>query len=273
MSLMASARGTRFGVTMLLLLACSSDDGTPGDTSSSSPGSPDGPSSLRLVALQSDASAPGRGMYVYTPPGHPGEGGWPLLITQHGIGEAGDGAAELPKLLETGIPELIATDAWPEDRPFVVIMPQYAGFTCVNADGLDELIDWAIETYAVDSRRVYLTGLSCGAAGGWTYLGEHLDSQIAAFVPIAGFSGGAWDKAACDLTKVPIWAFHGDADPTVGLAGSTEIMDQLATCPSPPAQPNTMTIYPDVEHNSWDQTYDGSAGHDIYAWMLSFERP
>jgi hypothetical protein len=32
------------------------------------------------------------------------------------------------------------------------------------------------------------------------------------------------------------------------------------------------TIYPGVGHNSWDRTYDGSAGHDVFEWLLQFTR-
>ncbi|WP_199724247.1 hypothetical protein [Corallococcus sp. AB011P] len=30
-----------------------------------------------------------------------------------------------------------------------------------------------------------------------------------------------------------------------------------------------LTLYPGVGHDSWGRTYDGSAGHDVYAWLLS----
>jgi hypothetical protein len=33
-----------------------------------------------------------------------------------------------------------------------------------------------------------------------------------------------------------------------------------------------MTVYPGVDHDSWTRTYDLSAGHDIYAWMLDQTR-
>ncbi len=49
----------------------------------------------------------------------------PLLVALHGYGGYGDGSAtELFNLFETGIPAMIQADDWPEDRPFVVLMPQ-----------------------------------------------------------------------------------------------------------------------------------------------------
>ena len=32
-----------------------------------------------------------------------------------------------------------------------------------------------------------------------------------------------------------------------------------------------LTVYPGVGHDSWDRTYDLSAGHDIYSWLLTHE--
>ena len=30
-----------------------------------------------------------------------------------------------------------------------------------------------------------------------------------------------------------------------------------------------LTVYPDADHSDvWTPTYDGSAGHDIYEWLL-----
>ena len=46
-----------------------------------------------------------------------------------------------------------------------------------------------------------------------------------------------------------------------------------AQCPKPPAMESKKTIYAGVGHNSWDMTYDGSAGHDPFAWMLGFKKP
>jgi len=71
---------------------------------------------------------------------------------------------------------------------------------------------------------------------------------------------------------VPIWALHGELDPTVPVAGSIEPLTQLAAC-QPPAADAKLTIYPGVWHDSWTQTYDLSAGNDVYAWLLSHSKP
>jgi dienelactone hydrolase len=231
----------------------------------------DGPaSSSRLVERQLGTTTAGQGFYEYVPSGYPGDVEWALLVFIHGLGENGNGTSDLNRVLATGIPDLIERDLWPNDRPFVVLMPQNSQGDCTRASDIEAMIAYGLDNYAIDPRYVYLTGLSCGAIGSWGYLQQHLDEQIAAFVPIAGNGEGAWNAAGCELGRVAIWGFHGDADQTVLPSGTHIPLDGLADCPVPPARPSQKTIYPDVGHDSWTRTYDLSAGHDIYTWMLGF---
>lgn len=229
-----------------------------------------GPASGRLIRHEQGTTSAPQGFYEYAPAGYPGQAQWPLLIALHGIGENGNGTTDLGNVINVGIGNLIKNDNWPNDRPYVVLIPQHPGGGCPGADEIQSFIAWGIQNYEIDPRYVYLTGLSCGAIGSWSYLQQHLDTQIAAFVPVAGDGAGAWGAKGCELGSVAIWAFHGDADGTVNVSGTNIPMDGLATCPSPPALENKKTIYPGVGHNSWDMTYDLSAGHDIYTWMLGF---
>ena len=87
-----------------------------------------------------------------------------------------------------------------------------------------------------------------------------------------GDGNGAFNNAGCDLGKVAIWAFHGDADGTVSPNGSINPIENLNECDSPAPVEAKLTIYPGVGHNSWDRTYDGSAGHDIYGWLLGHSK-
>jgi predicted peptidase len=191
------------------------------------------------------------------------------LLFWHGLGEDGNGTTDLPKVLVNGPPKLIAADAWPASRPFVVLSPQNAS-GCPSGDSIKAFLTWAITSYSLDPNRLYLTGLSCGAIGSWNYLGgEAPTTPIAAAVLIAGDGHSAWDTQKCTLGRVAIWAFHGDADTTVSPTGTTYPMTNLMACPSPPRRDAEMTIYPGVGHDSWSRTYDLSAGHDVYAWMLT----
>lgn len=215
-----------------------------------------------------DANA---GYWEYLPPAY-GSEPLPLLIALHGVDENGEGTAStLPDVLVTGIPMLIARDQWPMERPFVVLSPQFSGQYCPDPRWVATFIEYAIGQYDIDPARVYLTGLSCGAYGVWNYLASYLDRHIAAAVPIAGDGQSAWEQAGCDLGLVPIWAFHGDADSRVAPRGTMVPVGHLQSCDPAPTDLR-VTTYLGVGHDSWSRTYDLSAGHDIYAWMLNHTR-
>lgn len=237
-------------------------DAGPGDTR---------PSSARHTRRPLGTTDAGQGYWEYLPPGYPDGRAHPLLLFLHGIGENGNGGSELNRVVRNGPPRLIERDEWPNDRPFITLSTQHRGSGCHTPAEIHAFIDYAIAEYDVDPDRVYLTGLSCGAVGAWRYVAQYVDEQIAAFVPIAGDGRGAWSAQRCDLGRLPIWAFHGDADTTVPSNQTSVPMANLMAC-NPPPRDARVTIYPGVGHDSWSRTYDGSAGHDIYSWMLGFTR-
>ncbi|TDO27485.1 dienelactone hydrolase family protein [Kribbella sp. VKM Ac-2527] len=264
-------------------------------------------SSQRLTARPAGTTDSPSGYYEYLPPGYGGGERSPLLVFLHGFGENGDGSsAELGNLLATGIPQLIRNSGWLSERPFVVLAPQHAnptedapyaaceavehpgscvmriqhdlghpenGSPCTTPAEVRDFLSYAIANYDVDPRRVYLTGLSCGAFGAWEYVAEQAGPQVAAMVPIAGDGRPAWETSKCQLGDVAIWAFHGDADDIVAPAGSIEPLTDLMACPAPPRRDAELTVYPGVDHDSWTRTYNLTAGHDIYNWLLGFTVP
>jgi len=230
-----------------------------------------GPSSTRQVPRYTGSTASANGYYEYLPPGYGDGQPRPLLTFWHGQDQNGNGSKfDLGRVALRGPPLLIANNQWPADRPFVVLSPQHDGTACPPPDEIRNFIAFALANYQVDPKRVYLTGLSCGASGGWDYLAANLGSQVVAAVLIAGVGTPAWSKAGCALGAVAIWGFHGDADNINPVAGTRDPLTALMACPMPPRRDARLTIYPGVGHyDTWGPTYDLSAGHDIYAWMLS----
>jgi predicted peptidase len=227
--------------------------------------------SSRQTARPLGTTAARQGFHEYLPPGYGDGTRRPLLVFMHGIGENGNGASNLDRVLNHGPPRLIRQNRWPDSRPFIVLSPQQTS-GCPNAASVNAFLDFALATYAVDEKRIYLTGLSCGAIGTWSYLGQHRGARVAAAAVIAGDGRAAFRQAGCALGEVAIWAFHGDQDDAVPVAGSTETVASLMACPSPPRREVKLDIYPGVGHDSWTRTYDLSAGHDIYTWLLGFTR-
>lgn len=237
-------------------------------------GLPDGPSSMRQQPRYIGDTLANFGYHEYLPPGYGDGQTRPILIFWHGVGENGDGTqAQLDKVLRNGPPHLIARDEWERARPFIVLSPQHTGGGCPSAQEIESFTTYALSSYDVDLTRVYQTGLSCGAIGLWNYMARDRGNVTVAAVAIAGNGTNAYNRAGCELGQTAIWGFHGDNDPTVNVSGTLNPIDgMLADCPSPPRAEVLKTIYPGVGHNSWSRTYDLSAGHDIYSWLLTHQK-
>lgn len=124
-----------------------------------------------------------------------------------------------------------------------------------------ELIDSLLEKLPVDRARIYVTGQSMGGFGTFAALAERPEF-FAAAAPVCG---GGDAKAAEKYKDVPIWVFHGDADPRVPVERSRELVDALKKAGGQPKY----TEYPGVEHNSWDKAY---AGDELWTWMFEQRR-
>lgn len=254
---------------------------TPGMPDAGSPGpapEPDtpaqdaGPSSSRLTAVPVGSTDAGLGYWEYLPPNYGSEPA-PLLVFTHGASWQGQGTEEtLQKLLEVGPPNLQSTDAWPNERPFVVLSPQNPRSGCFDPDDIDVFYRYVVEAYDVDPQRIYHTGQSCGAIGAWNYLAAHLDEFVTAAVLISGDGQAAFDQAGCELGRVAIWGLHNELDMSVNSQGTINPINALLAC-DPPADAK-LTIYPgETAHDAWTKTYDLSAGNDIYAWLLEHVHP
>ena len=128
---------------------------------------------------------------------------WPLIIFLHGASERGTDPSVITRY---SIPALLTNTL---DFPFVVLSPQspldewWSGET----DVLGALLDQVQAEYAVDPRRVVLTGQSMGGFGAWAMALKY-PARFAAVVPVAS----GWDYTSefvpaniCDLKNVPIW--------------------------------------------------------------------
>lgn len=196
--------------------------------------------------------------WLFTPVGYEPKGTanskkWPLMLFLHGAGERGDNLDLVkvwgPSKLVQGKP----------DFPFVLVSPQCPAGEVWNVDHLDQLLDYATDNYNVDPARVYVTGLSMGGYGTWE-LAAKSPHKIAAAIPICG---GGDPATALALIDVPVWAFHGDADPVVNIEQSRSMMSAILAIGGKKIH---MTTYAGVGHNCWTATY---ANPQIYEWLLS----
>ncbi len=190
---------SRFALFAVMVVACSR-----------------GPAETLTVADQP------RAYDVFAPSNAPG---MPLVIVLHGGGSNG---AQTRRL--THFDELATRER------FVVVYPEGVAHHWNDgrdsvATGADDvafirsLIDEMAQRYAIDRKRVYVTGISNGGMMSYR-LACDLSDQIAAIAPVAGELP---QNVAC-TPKVPIsvLAINGTADPIVPYNGGEVIRDRGA---------------------------------------------
>jgi predicted peptidase len=209
---------------------------------------------------------------------------WPVVLALHGGGERGtDGLIQT----EVGLGRAIRRHA---DRfPAIVVFPQSAaddtpGWQSQGARVALAALDGTMAAFNTDASRVYLTGLSMGGNGSW-YLAYHHGDRFAAAVIICGWvrerrsSTGAttypaiapgsdaerFAAVAQRVGRLPVWIFHGDADPVVPVEESRGMAEALRRVGA-----NVQyTELPGVGHNAWDPAYERA---DLVDWMFKQRR-
>lgn len=189
---------------------------------------------------------------------------FPLILFLHGAGERG---SDVWKVATHGPPKNVTSHP---DFPFIVVSPQCPEDQIWSNDVLLGLLDEIEAKYAVDTNRVYLTGLSMGGYGTWD-LGLAYPERFAAIVPICG--GGEFitvllstpEKTAA-LRTLGIWAFHGGKDPVVPVDESKRMVALMKRIGAREAK---LTIYPEAQHDAWTETYNNP---ELYTWLLMHHR-
>jgi predicted peptidase len=141
------------------------------------------------------------------------------------------------------------------------------------------------QDFAVDTARVYLTGVSTGAKAAWHALYRHADVFAAAIV-VAGVvrpsradgtrvpdpdpvvpdaDGDPSSQLARVLRATPIWTFHGDDDPVFPVSDAREVMAALTA----QGAPVRYTELPGFGHDVWDVAY---YSNDVADWLFAQSR-
>lgn len=221
---------------------------------------------------------------VYVPAKFQRSATWPVILALHGGGEYGDDGL---KQTDGGIARAIRQHQ--ERFPAIVVIPQSKadgtpGWQRTGGRAAMVALERAVTEFNGDRNRLYLTGLSAGGNGAW-YLGSQNPDRFAALVVVCGWiserrgttSGVAYAALAPPGTvdpsawvagrmpKVPIWIFHGDADPVVPVAESRKMAAALKTL----GGDVRYTEFPGVDHNAWEPAY---AREDLWVWLLQQRR-
>jgi len=202
--------------------------------------------------------------------------GWPLLLFLHGYGECGE---NLDKIRKHGPPKL--TGKFPELAGCVIVSPQCPRDSWWRIDALKTLVEEVVAARGdIDPDRLYVTGLSMGGYGIWSFISHHPDF-FAAAVPICGggnpfnlpanrpptksgieneFDPGGLKKA----TGLPIWTFHGTNDSSVPLVETDSLVKIITDAGGKEIR---FTFYEGAGHvEAWERAYGNP---DTWKWLFS----
>jgi len=196
---------------------------------------------------------------VFIPKDYDGKKAYPLILFLHGAGETGDDGE---KQVKVGLGPVVKKQV--DTFPCITVFPQAhkRGWAADSESGKTALaiLDEVEKAYKIDTKRVYLTGLSMGGFGTWSFAAAQPE-RWAAIIPICG---GGDPKMAEKIKNIPCWAFHGDADTAVKVDLSRAMVKALEAAGGKPKY----TEYEGVGHNSWVKAYDTK---ELYEWMLKQE--
>jgi predicted peptidase len=146
---------------------------------------------------------------------------WPLILYLHGgMGRGND----FKKLYWYPVPKMILENK--HKLPFIVVIPQCPEgkmWSDMELLKVVEILKNTIESYRVDSTRVYAIGYSMGGNGVMA-LAYYASDIFAAIAPMSGMSNTWW---ASKIKDIPSWFFHGAKDDHVPVRESDEMVDAL----------------------------------------------
>lgn len=145
----------------------------------------------------------------------------PLLIFLHGHSLCGN---DLNRVKRYGTIDAIERGL---KIDAVVLAPQNPGGAW-QPDKINNLLEWALRNYPVDTNRIYVFGMSLGGYGTLDYTGTYPD-KIAAAIALCG---GANLKSYCGLGTFPLWIVHGTADRSVPISQSQKVVNAIKACGS-----------------------------------------
>ncbi len=171
---------------------------------------------------------------LYVPTKYDGKAAYPMILALHGLGATED------SLLDDYGPNFIRLA---EQHGYIVAAP--LGYRVDGAYGRplfeadpDEALRRKVELsekdifnvlalvrkgYKIDESRIFLMGHSMGAIGTW-YQGAKHPEIWAGLAPFSGFGNPATVAA---MKNIPEFVVHGDADPTVPVAGSRTMVAEM----------------------------------------------
>lgn len=207
---------------------------------------------------------------LFVPQGYHKERKYALVVWLHGGAGRGDDNLRQISGGNTAGTRIWTTAETQAKYPSLVLAPQCpAGSNWVGPGYrpteelrmVVSLIQRVEKEYSIDRNRIYVAGQSMGGYGTWVLLAEYPD-LFAAGLPVCG--GGDPSKAHL-IAHTPVWAFHGDDDEMVDVAGSRAMVEAVRKA----GGQVRYSEYPGVGHNSWVNAF---AEPELPSWVFAQRR-
>ena len=187
----------------------------------------------------------------------------PAILFLNGFGDNGsDGVMQLANTFGRPVWEM------QETLPFFIVSPQCETSWENNPDELDkaiEILDEMIEQYPIDPDRIYLSGVSSGAAGVQAMLFRYPERFAAAVGVSGGFGGDEGFVEHLKQHRIPIWTLYNKGDGEGVVRGHQRFNLALTVA----GVEHRCTPYHQPGHDSWNYAYRELA---MYVWMLRHRR-
>lgn len=193
---------------------------------------------------------------------------YPLMLWLHG--GAGRGNDNL-KQISGG--NTLGSHVWTSPKnqlanPCFVVAPQCPSgelwATLDTAEPTDqlrlvlELLQGLQKAFNLDDQRFYVAGQSMGGFGTWSLVSKY-PGMFAAAIPICG---GGNETEASKLTKMSIWAFHGEKDEAVSVKRSRNMIAAIREV----GGKAKYTEYKGAGHVIWDKVFSEP---DLIEWVFT----
>ena len=172
---------------------------------------------------------------LYVPPSYDKARAYPLVLWLHGAGSVGN-----DNFKQMSGASLRGTHTWttPEVQaahPAFVLAPQAQRDWTVEFQTVLELLNSVEQEFNIDKTRIYIAGQSMG----W---GDATRANV--------------------IAHIPIWAFHGEADPTVPAARSRVMIEAIRKAGGSPLY----TEYKGVGHEVWLKAFQEKG---LVEWLFA----
>lgn len=201
-----------------------------------------------------------------------------ILYLQGGLGVGG----EVSVVNQWGLPELVSKHRQEENElsrlirdQFVIISPHIVdGDYFEDVSAMTSILQEVAEKHRTDPSRVYLTGLSLGAAGTWA-MASRMEGVFAAAAPLGGQVYGIQHKKL--LAKIPMWVAHNTGDNFTPIAKIVTKINRLSKVPFKAIDARSELAEDDLghprifmtgetsEHDAWSRVYKDPM---FYRWLL-----